>query len=132
MRKYSWVMPEERDERFSNILIEKIAASAKSFRIDDFELEIEEKYTTEDKPHYHFYVVFGLFLGSPPTILSATYKASANEEQHDGAVRILFKSDERGSINQLMATGAFFLYDEFIREFYPEWETVYKEIQLPH
>lgn len=132
MIKRIWVMPEKRDEKFSYLLIKKVYLFAKSLGITVFELEIKEQYTTEVEPHYHFHVTFGLCLDLPTTAMSATYIASANNEQHDGAMNIIFRSNGPHNFNKLIVSCSFFVYDEFIRKFYPEWKTTYQNIQLPH
>lgn len=123
-------MPEERDEEFSNILLKKILASAQSFGLNDFELEIKEQYTIEAEPHYHFHVGFGSCANLQLTVLSATYIATEKGTQYEGTMNLTLKTGSKLNIDQIMITGAFFLYDEYIREYYPEWKTTYREIKL--
>jgi len=131
VRKQTWVVPEKRDEKFSNLLIRKIGASAKSFGISAFSLEIKEKYVDEAEPHYHISVSTGPCSDMPTDKLKARYSAKADGKEYAGIMNIVFKSNAPENINQLMVMGALFLYDEYIRKYYPEWKTEYWTIDLP-
>lgn len=133
MIKHAWVMPEERDEKFSNALLERITASADSFGIKNFELALKEQYTIEDKPHYHLHVEHESCSSLKGSAILAIYAATSEGKEYKGTIDMTFKADGRldgPSIGQIMTAGIFFLYDECVREYYPEWKTTYQEIKF--
>ena len=138
MERHTWIMPDERDAKFSMALIDKISNFAKSFGINSFDLEIKEKYTDESVPHYHCHVSSNGLLGRPATELSVTYTATvAGEDQkkevHEGEMTLIFKATGSTASKDLYVTaGALYIYDECIREYYPEWETRYNNPLPPH
>ncbi len=130
MEKRIWIMPEKRDENFTNELLERFEALAKSLRKTNFSLEIKEQYATEDTPHFHFRVDFGNQTESAcKDYIIASYDASANNETYEGTMRINFYSDIRSTYSFTLVVAAFAFYDEAIRKYYPEWTTHYKHIE---
>lgn len=130
MEKYVWVMPEERDEKFSEELFNRFKALADSLKVSDFLIEIKEKYSNEDEPHYH------LMVGSracPDLLkeiccLSTLYLATAGGKTYKGKIMIKVQSKAPFTFNMILASALFGFYDEYVREFYPEWQTDYKTI----
>ena len=127
MRIFIWVMPEARDEEFTNDLVNRIKASAESFGVSSFSIEIRECYTNEETPHYHFKADFGNSNNLHVGLITASYSATA-DKAYSGHMEISFKSDATSTINSILVAGAFFLYDEAIRKYYSEWKTKYETI----
>lgn len=129
MLKMIWNMPDSKDEEFTKALLERIEKSAQSFGIEIISVEIKEQYSNEDTPHYHFKIAFGKsYFDSLLAEVSADYSAVAEGEKYDGSMKIIIETNDSKEMSQLMAIGAFYLYDEYIREYYPEWETIYNKI----
>ena len=125
MRKEIWVMPEEKDEEFSLVLIKRLHSFVESFNIEAFTLEISEKYSTEGTPHFHMKVGFGLSIDLPCNEMRISYDASANNVTYHGSMNIIVGADAPGPIRLVLTAMAFGLYDEAICQFYPEWVTDY-------
>jgi hypothetical protein len=125
MRKEIWVMPEEKDETFSLALVERIYNIAKSLKVEAFTIEISEKYVTEENPHFHMKAGFGLCIDLPGDRIRVGYTASANNTTYGGIIQIEVRAEAPSPIGIILVAMAFGLYDEAIRQFYPEWTTDY-------
>lgn len=127
-------MPEKRDEEFSEILFERFKVFANSLGVTDFLIEIEEKYSHEETPHYH------LVAGSEPgchsfferCCFSALYSATADEIICKGVAKINVNTNVQSSFNKVLVSALFAFYDECIRESYLEWKTIYNQINFPN
>jgi len=129
------IFPDEKDREFSERLWKEFCDWAyKRYKLTGFAMEIAEKYDDEDTPHYHMFWVHenfkGYFLdGNFVKIhlkdieFAISYKASAAGESYHGTVkvRLFADSDE----NEKLAREVFEIYDKFIQDYYPEWETEY-------
>jgi len=131
MRQEIWVMPEKKDEDFSLVLIERVYKIAKSLKVDAMTLEISEQYDDEETPHFHMKVGWGPCIDLSSNEMKVNYTASedngthSGEIQHSGEIHIEFCADSPCPVGAILTTIAFGLYDEAIREFYPEWTTDY-------
>jgi len=124
----AWTMLEKRDEKFTKELAKKIIASAKSFGVVDFLIEIKERYLDEEKPHYHFKAKCGANKNRRTGLIAASYSATADGKTYSGRMEIIFKSDAPEIIRRILTAGLLFLYDESIRKYYTEWITEYQTI----
>ena len=136
MKKHIWVMPERRDEKFTNTLIDQIVCFAGDLGICNLQLEIKEQYENEDTPHYHFLISSGPCQKSlsamSPTDMVATYLATKGDETHEGRVRLTFRALSGGNDkHKMIVAGAFCLYVLLIRKFYPERKTIYDSTYPP-
>ena len=128
------VFPEEKDREFTEVIWKKFYSMTRNCGLHDFALEIAEKYDSEETPHYHMLWVkegfdwyFDMIL-STDVEFSVSYDASADGETYRGTVRIrVFTDSKTTGKNSKLANEVFRLYDECIREYYPEWETKYLE-----
>ena len=125
MRKEIWEMAKE-DEKFSMILIEKVSGVAKSLKVEDLIIEISEKYDDEKTPHFHMKVGFGSTIDLPADNMLISYTASQNSGiNYVGSIYIEVCANAHTPIGKILATLTFGLYDDAIRQFYPEWKTDY-------
>lgn len=131
MKKYIWVMPEKRDEEFSNELIVRFKDLAGSLKVPNFLIGISEQYSFENEPHYHLRAGIGDCSKICGLYISASYLATADEKKYNGVVNISMKTNAFFTINVILISSLFSFYDEYIRKFYPEWKTDYKYISLP-
>ena len=147
--KKIWVVPDKKDEVFSLVLIERICASAPSFDVFNFSLEISEQYDIEDSPHYHTKVDISietmdeigerieieeamLLEETQPEMtyyseITSNYSATLDCDTFFGEVKIVVSTNEilESFILQVLGSMAFGLYDEAVRVHYPEYETIY-------
>ena len=131
------VFLDEKDCEFSERLWKEFCDWAyQRYRLTGFAMEIAEKYDDEDTPHYHMFWVHENFKGyfldgnfvkiHPEDVeFSISYKASADGEVYRGTVKIRLFADSDD--NEKLAREVFVLYDEYVQEYYPEWETEYLE-----
>jgi hypothetical protein len=132
MRRLIWIMPEERDEEFSLKMSERFWALAKSLGVSAFSVEVREQYESEETPHYHMKVEDGLSIDLPAEIgANATYTATAEGKTYDGRMKMRVRANGPAPINMILAATLFGYYDEYIREYYQEWETEYIDIVFP-
>lgn len=133
MKKYVWVMPEKRDEEFSEELFKRFKSLADSLKVKDFTIEIQEKYSNEDDPHYHFKAGSETDFDqlNEKSSVMALYLATADGKTYEGLMRIKVQSNAAASFNMILASALFAFYDECIREYYSEWQTDYKMIDCP-
>gem|GEM_PF-3108043 len=125
--KAKWIMPAQKDEYFSAHLHNRIFAAAKSFGIDSLLVSIREQYTHEPFPgHYQSAAQYGnpddsihhLFLG-------VDYSAKLNDHIDVGTMEIDIVSDGSRKAADALLSLSFGLYDESIRQYYPEYTTTY-------
>lgn len=125
--------PEKRDFGFSQKLALDFLVLAEVFGAhDSFVLTITEKYEDEEVSHYSMEFFFSIddcrddkndnYAG-----LRARYKASANGEDHNGAVKVRVHTKRSDETNTILVRGAFTLYDKAVKDHYPEWTTDYVE-----
>lgn len=130
------VMPEEKDKIFSNKLSERFESFTDSLKVSEFEIEIKEQYIDEVAPHYHLgarskdCTRTGFFKNGHT--ISASYMAIAIGKSYLGRMDMRVKSNATASINKILVSTLFAYYDEYIREYYPEWETHYEVIEFPN
>jgi len=134
VEKLVWIMPEERDEVFSRVLINRIKNYAEALSIEGFLLEVWEHYEDEENPHYHLKVSVDLDGPIDSTRLNellisekimVLYSAATNDEEYSGRMDISFSSRSSATINQILVSGTFLIYDEVVKKYYPEWKTRY-------
>lgn len=138
MKRHAWIMPEKRDERFTKALFKEVALFVRQFGINNFELEIKEQYTDETSPHYHCHVSCDGRLILSPTQMSVAYvatrtdKKTKGKEMREGEMKLIFKAKNGDTDTRLVIIVAiFYLYDQLIRKYYPEWKTRYTEVRPP-
>ena len=131
------VFPAEKDQEFSGRLWDEFCALAyRECKLCGFAIEIAEKYNDENTPHYHMFWIHDNFqkyfcyensVGICPADaeFSVSYKALLGREPYHGTVKIRLFADS--DENEKLVREVFALYDEYVKEYYPEWETEYLE-----
>lgn len=125
MRVDKWVMPEEKDAAFSAALIESVSSVAESLGAMSFTIEVSEKFVSEDTPHYHMKVGFGLDDVFSSSILRVDYEASTDTETSTGSIFIKVRTIAFKSVSKVLVAMVFALYIKAIEQHYPEWKTIY-------
>ena len=122
--------PDDRDKEFSQVIAKRLYDVLQSAFNDCnlFSFKIEERYTSEETPHFVFQILFnknfqGEFFRS--MVLDANYQANDGKSKYDGTTTIIVASDLCNRSNNLLLGYLFCIYDEEIRKHYPEWTTKY-------
>jgi hypothetical protein len=128
------VFPEEKDRLFSERLWQDTVAIARDeLGMSELAIEIAEKYDNEENPHYHIFWVdldfskhFSEFYPEDMEF-SICYRATADGKSHNGTVKMRVFTDRDNGTNITLLEKLFDIYNSYILEYYPEWDTEYIE-----
>ncbi len=122
-----WRMPEDKDLKFTEELVDCFEATAEELGMKNCSIEMWDIYSTENEDNSHYYFKKGK-LSSKYLILLAKYEASTSEKKCQGSIKIKIGAEKDADFSFLrsLINGVLYDYGRLIRRDYSEWKTQYK------